>query len=183
MGSQGVYSTSINAEQGKVTVTGNVDPSILLKKLEKSGKHAQLWGAQKGGSNNFSNQLMTNQFKNMHMDVGKGGGGKDNKSHQKGNNQQQKVQGLPAAAAMNGGGYYHQGMGPGNPYNQQQYMAMMMNQQRANGNGMYHNQQPMMYAHPYPPHGHYGPPPMHPANSESYAHFFSDENANSCSIM
>ncbi|XVF31302.1 hypothetical protein REPUB_Repub16aG0134200 [Reevesia pubescens] len=90
------------------------------------------------------------------------------------------VQGLPAAAAMNGGGYY-QGMGPGNPYNNQhQYMAMMMNQQRANGNvGMY---QPMMYPQPYP-HANYGPPPMHAANSESYAHFFSDENANSCTIM
>ncbi|KAK8564871.1 hypothetical protein V6N13_020007 [Hibiscus sabdariffa] len=104
------------------------------------------------------------------------------------------VQGLPAAAgaaAMNGvGGGYYQGMGPANPYNhqqqQQQYMAMMMNQQRANGNGggMY---QPMMYAQPYPPpHAPYGPPyPMHTAtpNSESYAHFFSDENANACNIM
>ncbi|GMI88792.1 hypothetical protein HRI_002548500 [Hibiscus trionum] len=104
------------------------------------------------------------------------------------------VQGLPAAAgaAMNGfGGGYYQGMGPANPYQQQQqqqYMAMMMNQQRANGNGgaLY---QPMMYAQaqPYPPpHAPYGPPhPMHATapNSESYAHFFSDENANACSIM
>ncbi|XP_038992714.1 heavy metal-associated isoprenylated plant protein 34-like [Hibiscus syriacus] len=100
------------------------------------------------------------------------------------------VQGLPAGAAMNGvgGGYYH-GMGPANPHNQQQqqqYMAMMMNQQRANGNagGMY---QPMMYVQPYPPpHAPYGPAyPMHTtaSNSESYAHFFSDENANACNVM
>ncbi|XVE62971.1 hypothetical protein DITRI_Ditri06bG0162300 [Diplodiscus trichospermus] len=89
------------------------------------------------------------------------------------------VQGLPAAAAMNGG--YYQGMGQGNPYNQHQYMAMMMNQQHANGNaGMY---QPMMYAQQPHPYANYGPPPMHAANSESYAHFFSDENANSCTIM
>ncbi|XP_039048732.1 heavy metal-associated isoprenylated plant protein 34-like isoform X2 [Hibiscus syriacus] len=86
------------------------------------------------------------------------------------------VQGLPAP--MNNGGGYYQGMGPGNPYNQHQYMAMMTNQQRANG-GMY---QPMMYAQPYPQPS-YGPPPMHPPHSESYAHYFSDENANSCSIM
>ncbi|XP_039029668.1 heavy metal-associated isoprenylated plant protein 34-like [Hibiscus syriacus] len=84
----------------------------------------------------------------------------------------------PAAAAMNNGGGYYQGMGPGNPYNQHQYMAMMMNQQRANG-GMY---QPMMYAQPYPQPS-YGTPPMHPPHSESYAHYFSDENANSCSVM
>ncbi|KAE8732781.1 Detected protein of unknown function [Hibiscus syriacus] len=100
------------------------------------------------------------------------------------------VQGLPAGAAMNGvgGGYYH-GMGPANSHNnhhQQQYMAMMMNQQRANGNGggMY---QPMIYAQPYrPPHAPYGPAyPMHTTapNSESYAHFFSDENANACNVM
>ncbi|XWS58226.1 hypothetical protein CRYUN_Cryun08bG0016500 [Craigia yunnanensis] len=464
----GVYSTSINAEQGKVTVTGNVDPATLIKKLEKSGKHAQLWGSAQKGSNNFPNQL-TNQLKNMHMDGGKDG--KDNKSQKGGgNNNQQKggqqfapqhmqqmmkasqdfkvpskdqksvkfhmleddldeseddydefsdefddefddddeefghgyqmpnkmvsmmgkghgpygpngmingpsmngkkggvggdygkkgvidipivmkgmgenkdgkhgnggkkgggeknkggkqkkgggdkngrkkggggllglfkkdkggkdcshkkgksewdgknkgvhngnggngggngakkgggkngggghemnkiknggfhdidvinhgkgggrgggggggggsknmgqmgqmggqmghnmgqmghmgqmgnypmsqmgnfpaVQGLPAAAAMNGG--YYQGMGPGNPYNQHQYMAMMMNQQRANGNGgMY---QPMMYAQQPYPHANYGLPPMHAANSESYAHFFSDENTNSCTIM
>ncbi|KAJ0079155.1 hypothetical protein Patl1_22775 [Pistacia atlantica] len=97
------------------------------------------------------------------------------------------VQGLPAAAAaaaaaaaMNGG-YYHQAMGPGNPYNQQ-YMAMMMNQQRMNGgNEMY---QPMMYARPHPA-VNYGPPPpsMNPHVTDNYTHFFSDENANSCSIM
>ncbi|XP_039022335.1 heavy metal-associated isoprenylated plant protein 34-like isoform X2 [Hibiscus syriacus] len=74
----GVYTISINADQGKVTVTGNVDPAVLIKKLLKSGKHAQLWGGtQKGGSNN-----LPNQFKNMSMDGGKGG--KDNKSQKGG---------------------------------------------------------------------------------------------------
>ncbi|XP_044468175.1 heavy metal-associated isoprenylated plant protein 34 isoform X2 [Mangifera indica] len=92
------------------------------------------------------------------------------------------VQGLPApaAAAMNGG--YYQGMGPpGNPYNQQ-YMAMMMNQQRMNGgNEMY---QPMMYARHHPAFN-YGPPPpsVNPHATDNYTYFFSDENANSCSIM
>lgn len=91
------------------------------------------------------------------------------------------VQGLPASAAMNGG--YYQGMGPGpNPYNQQQYMGMMMNQQRMNGgNEMYH---PMMYARQHPPVNYGGLPPMPgPAAGDHYTHYFSDENANSCSIM
>ncbi|KAF2285924.1 hypothetical protein GH714_008976 [Hevea brasiliensis] len=59
----GVYNATINAEQGKVTVTGNVDPAKLIKKLEKSGKHAELWGAPRG-FNNYQN-LVNNQFKNM----------------------------------------------------------------------------------------------------------------------
>ncbi|KAL3516122.1 hypothetical protein ACH5RR_023024 [Cinchona calisaya] len=91
------------------------------------------------------------------------------------------LQGLPAGAAMNGG--YYQGMGQGNPYMNQQYMAqMMMNQQQqqANGHGMYH---PMMYARPQPP-MHYGPPMMvPPPATDHYTHIFSDENTSSCSIM
>ncbi|GMH07762.1 hypothetical protein Nepgr_009602 [Nepenthes gracilis] len=90
------------------------------------------------------------------------------------------VHGLPASGMMNGGGYY-QGMGPalGNPYGQQQYMAMMMNQQRMmNGDGMH---QPMMYGRPPPGVG-YAPPP--PPVYDPFTHMFSDENtASSCSIM
>nr|DAD19433.1 TPA_asm: hypothetical protein HUJ06_020896 [Nelumbo nucifera] len=81
----GVYTTTIDAEQGKVTVSGNVDPATLIKKLAKSGKHAELWGAPKA-SNNNQNQL-NNQFKNMQIENGKGG--KDNKN-QKGGKDQQK---------------------------------------------------------------------------------------------
>ncbi|XP_011036961.1 PREDICTED: uncharacterized protein LOC105134304 [Populus euphratica] len=90
------------------------------------------------------------------------------------------VQGLPAAAAMNGGGYYP-GLGQGNPYNQQQqYMAMMMNQQRQNGNDMF---QPMMYARPHPSINYMQPPIPPPTVSDQYTHFFNDENTDSCSIM
>ncbi|KAF2284132.1 hypothetical protein GH714_019437 [Hevea brasiliensis] len=72
----------------KVTVSGNVDPAVLIKKLAKSGKHAELWGAQK--ANNNQNNL-ANQFKNMQVDNGKGGS-KDQKGNngQKGNNNQPK---------------------------------------------------------------------------------------------
>jgi hypothetical protein len=84
------------------------------------------------------------------------------------------------------GGYYQgmvglgQGQGQGNPYNQQ-YMAMMMNQQRQQqGNEMF---QPMMYARPQPA-VNYMPPPMPPSMAtDQYTHFFSDENTESCRIM
>ncbi|KAF9618375.1 hypothetical protein IFM89_001010 [Coptis chinensis] len=81
----GVYTSSIDAEQGKVTVSGNVDPSTIIKKFAKAGKHVEIWGAQKA-SNNNQNQL-NNQFKNMQIDNGKGG--KDNNKPQKGGKEQQ----------------------------------------------------------------------------------------------
>lgn len=40
---EGVYTISIDSSQQKVTVTGNVDASTLIKKLQKTGKHAELW--------------------------------------------------------------------------------------------------------------------------------------------
>ncbi|XP_062088261.1 heavy metal-associated isoprenylated plant protein 36-like [Humulus lupulus] len=40
---EGVYTTTIDSQQHKVTVTGNVDAETLLKKLLRSGKLAELW--------------------------------------------------------------------------------------------------------------------------------------------
>ncbi|XP_022761060.1 heavy metal-associated isoprenylated plant protein 32-like [Durio zibethinus] len=80
----GVYKTSIDSEQGRVTVSGNVDPAVLIKKLAKSGKHAELWGAPKANKNNQNH--LANQFKNMQLDNGKGGNNNNNKGGQKGNN-------------------------------------------------------------------------------------------------
>ncbi|CAM8997434.1 unnamed protein product [Rhodiola kirilowii] len=76
----GVYSVKIDSDQGKVTVSGNADPATLVKKLTKSGKHAELWGGggQKGLPNNFQNQF-NNEFMNM-MQMG----GKDSDKSQKG---------------------------------------------------------------------------------------------------
>ncbi|CAI0391930.1 unnamed protein product [Linum tenue] len=94
----GVYTTQVNTEQGKVTVTGNVDPMKLIKKLEKSGKHAEIWGGGGGGggggkgSNNFQN-MVNNQFKNMQMESGKGGkGGGGGKGGHPQQQQQQQLQ-------------------------------------------------------------------------------------------
>ncbi|XP_077240362.1 uncharacterized protein LOC143881260 [Tasmannia lanceolata] len=39
----GVSDIKIDLKQDKVTVTGNVDAETLIKKLVKSGKHAELW--------------------------------------------------------------------------------------------------------------------------------------------
>ncbi|XP_075473590.1 heavy metal-associated isoprenylated plant protein 32-like [Primulina tabacum] len=70
----GVYTIKIDSEQGKVTVSGNIDAATLVKKLTKNGKHAEIWGARKA-NNNHQNQL-NNQFKSMHTGNGKGGNNK-----------------------------------------------------------------------------------------------------------
>ncbi|KAJ0506652.1 putative heavy metal-associated domain, HMA, heavy metal-associated domain superfamily [Helianthus annuus] len=53
---EGVYQVSIDAEQQKVTVSGSVDSTILLKKLVKAGKHAEIWS-----NNNQSQSQSQNQ--------------------------------------------------------------------------------------------------------------------------
>ncbi|KAK1383093.1 hypothetical protein POM88_020828 [Heracleum sosnowskyi] len=40
---EGVYAVNIDLEQQKVTVSGIVDPCLLINKLAKSGKYAELW--------------------------------------------------------------------------------------------------------------------------------------------
>ncbi|KAJ8529474.1 hypothetical protein K7X08_036309 [Anisodus acutangulus] len=82
---EGVYTVKIDSDQSKVTVTGNVDPATLIKKLVKSGKHAELWGGSQKGGSNFN--MMNNQFMNMQMNNFKGG--KDNKSQKGGGNKEQ----------------------------------------------------------------------------------------------
>ncbi|KAK2991988.1 hypothetical protein RJ640_014849 [Escallonia rubra] len=42
-GIEGVYTTAIDSQQQKVTVTGNVDAETLIKKLVKAGRHAEMW--------------------------------------------------------------------------------------------------------------------------------------------
>ncbi|KAK6915593.1 Heavy metal-associated domain, HMA [Dillenia turbinata] len=42
-GIEGVYETEVDVKQQKVTVTGNVDAETLIRKLVKTGKHAELW--------------------------------------------------------------------------------------------------------------------------------------------
>ncbi|KAL8123917.1 uncharacterized protein LOC141717897 [Apium graveolens] len=42
---EGVYAVNIDLEQQKVTVSGIVDPLLLIKILAKSGKYAELWSS------------------------------------------------------------------------------------------------------------------------------------------
>lgn len=44
---EGVYTIDVDSKRHKVTVTGNVDSNTLIRKLEKSGKHAELWSKSK----------------------------------------------------------------------------------------------------------------------------------------
>ncbi|CAA2938077.1 heavy metal-associated isoprenylated plant 33-like [Olea europaea subsp. europaea] len=94
----GVYTTKIDAEQGKVTVSGNVDPATLIKKLEKSGKHAELWGAPK--ANNNQQNALNNQFKNLQIGNGKGQNNKN--PNQKGGNPQPKSGQNPQVQQLKG---------------------------------------------------------------------------------
>ncbi|KAJ8898821.1 hypothetical protein K2173_007246 [Erythroxylum novogranatense] len=63
-GIEGVYKTEIDSRH-KVTVTGNVDAETLIKKLVRSGKHAELWlekpekEKKSGRSNNSGKQKDT----------------------------------------------------------------------------------------------------------------------------
>ncbi|XP_030534936.1 heavy metal-associated isoprenylated plant protein 35 [Rhodamnia argentea] len=60
---EGVYTTDIDLRQQKVTVNGNVEADTLIKKLVKTGKHAELWpvkpypkGKKQGKSKNKEKQ-------------------------------------------------------------------------------------------------------------------------------
>ncbi|EPS71557.1 hypothetical protein M569_03202, partial [Genlisea aurea] len=61
----GVYTTVIDSDSGKVTVSGNVDHAALIRKLNKNGKFAEVWGGiknpqmknlQTGNRNDDSNE-------------------------------------------------------------------------------------------------------------------------------
>ncbi|XP_010546671.1 PREDICTED: protein qua-1 [Tarenaya hassleriana] len=112
---EGVYSVKADVEQGKVTVTGNVDPAVLIKKLSKSGKHAELCGGG-GGGKGFPN--LNSQFSDLNL-----GGKMVNVSKPKGGKDSQQGKG-------HGGGGGH----PMQQLNPQQIQQMMM-MKGANGPG------------------------------------------------
>ncbi|KAJ1684879.1 hypothetical protein LUZ63_016269 [Rhynchospora breviuscula] len=56
---EGVFSVNIDVEHQKVTVVGSVDANTLLRKLSRSGKHAELW------SNKPNNQANHKQSNNI----------------------------------------------------------------------------------------------------------------------
>lgn len=56
----GVYKICIDSQQHKVVVIGNVKAETLVKKLTKTGKHAELWPQQKSSENNTEKKSKKN---------------------------------------------------------------------------------------------------------------------------
>ncbi|XP_011010222.1 PREDICTED: uncharacterized protein LOC105115122 [Populus euphratica] len=76
----GVYNTEVDSHQHKVTVTGNVDAQILIKKLMRSGKYAELWPKNSDNKEKKSGKSQNNDKQKSPKDVQEVGGGGD---HQK----------------------------------------------------------------------------------------------------
>ncbi|KAK8939460.1 Heavy metal-associated isoprenylated plant protein 26 [Platanthera guangdongensis] len=58
---EGVYTVSINEENQKVTVSGNVSSSTLIKKLARSGKYAELFSHKPNNQNQNNNNQKQQQ--------------------------------------------------------------------------------------------------------------------------
>ncbi|KAG4923406.1 hypothetical protein JHK87_048946 [Glycine soja] len=67
---EGVCKVNINAEEQTAIVTGIVNPSTLVQKLAKFGKHAEIWDAgYNGDQNNNQAQLINDHsdYENQYM--------------------------------------------------------------------------------------------------------------------
>ncbi|WOK93032.1 hypothetical protein Cni_G01725 [Canna indica] len=92
---EGVYTVSIDAEQQKVTISGDVDSNTLIKKLARSGKHAELWSQK---SNNQKQQPQQPQPK----DANKNKNNSNNKGQgNQSSSNQALIQGLKAFKNQN----------------------------------------------------------------------------------
>ncbi|XP_043718918.1 heavy metal-associated isoprenylated plant protein 35-like [Telopea speciosissima] len=78
----GVYTTTIDSQQHKVTVTGNVDAETLIKKLAKTGKYAELWPdkAEKEGKKSEKGKNTEKQKDSKSNEKGDVGNEAENKS-------------------------------------------------------------------------------------------------------
>ncbi|XP_074562771.1 uncharacterized protein LOC141819339 [Curcuma longa] len=80
---EGVCTVTINEDERKVTVTGAVDPAILINKLNEAGKHAEVWPTKGGNQQNLTDMLQklkldcvkVQQKENGKSQKGGGGGG------------------------------------------------------------------------------------------------------------
>ena len=77
----GVYKTEVDSHQHKVTVTGNVDAQILIKKLMRSGKHAELWPKSSENKEKKSGESQKNDKKKSPKDVQEVGGDDDDQKN------------------------------------------------------------------------------------------------------
>ncbi|MQM18943.1 hypothetical protein Taro_051945 [Colocasia esculenta] len=82
---EGVYTVHIDADHQKVTVSGNVDSATLIKRLARSGKHAELWSQKPGGQNKQQQQQQQNNHQKPQQASALKLGGKNAKDQQKQN--------------------------------------------------------------------------------------------------
>ncbi|KAK6940958.1 Heavy metal-associated domain, HMA [Dillenia turbinata] len=67
---EGVYTTTVDSQLHKVTVTGNVDADTLIKRLTKHGKHAELWPEKPEKKDKKSGKTKHNEKQNVQSDAG-----------------------------------------------------------------------------------------------------------------
>ncbi|KAI0491614.1 hypothetical protein KFK09_025874 [Dendrobium nobile] len=90
---EGVYTATIDAEQQKVTVSGNVDSATLIKKLGKAGKHAELWNNKPNNSSNHHNHKPNNNQQRQQAQLMKDNSpSKNNNINPNNNNSNNKTQ-------------------------------------------------------------------------------------------
>ncbi|KAK4586728.1 hypothetical protein RGQ29_023768 [Quercus rubra] len=61
----GVFTTSFDSQQNKVTVKGNVAVETLIKKLVKTGKHAEMWPEKLAGKEKKSGKAKNKDKENV----------------------------------------------------------------------------------------------------------------------
>ncbi|XP_068316853.1 heavy metal-associated isoprenylated plant protein 36-like [Pyrus communis] len=118
----GVYKTEFDGSFGKenkVTVTGNVEPEILIRKLAKGGKHAELWLDQKANNSNSSNDKKKKKGKNKERQQGENAKGSQDGNHGgpgcggSGDNERKPVKAEVVQVQDNGGKKKNEGGGGG----------------------------------------------------------------------
>ncbi|CAL0311087.1 unnamed protein product [Lupinus luteus] len=103
-GIDGVYTTDVDSGQHKVTVTGNVDAEILIKRLERTGKFAELWPEIKPPQKkDTKNSAKSKGGEKMNTDPTADGGSND-VPHQELNKQGHNVECKDRGDDRNGGG-------------------------------------------------------------------------------
>ncbi|XP_073286454.1 uncharacterized protein [Primulina huaijiensis] len=75
----GVYKIEIDCKQQRVLVTGNVDSEELIKKLVKSGKHAEIWPGSPDKEGKKSGKSKKSKSKKDSKDCKDGESGNDQK--------------------------------------------------------------------------------------------------------
>ncbi|URD80389.1 heavy metal-associated domain containing protein [Musa troglodytarum] len=204
----GVEGIHLDAGGGKVTVTGNVAPAVLITKLRKAGKIAELLHPKSGNQKNTENVKSQKGggegrkwFKNLKFPRFT-----DLKLPFKKKKEEVKFDILPkeesgdvkkkkkkkGGGGGEGGGVQVQKKGGVSSPVVLTHGGVMPPEMTAGFNPYHRQQQQRMMmmmngqdtvGYGYGHTGYVPPPPPPPPREESYSNMFSDENPNSCSVM